>query len=198
MKTSFFYANLNDTMAESDVYLPLNAKDMAKLIAILGEDGEFTYLTVMDGLFKEYVKAELTAGTVVLTRAVDSEAHKFPRGSCVLFENSIPVTKWLICNYECCAGDCEVEAVKSLGFSAPDAVAGQPWKGTALFSGGLPMTFGVTGMPSWMTAEFVDNAVVLSGTPTATGSHTIAVAASNDRGQNVAVASCLVTVVTGS
>lgn len=187
MKTNFFYANLSDTLTENDSYLPLNARDMARLVALLGEDGEFTYLTVMDGLFKEYVKAELKAGIVILTRAVDSEAHKFPRGSCVLFENSLPVTKWLICNYECCTGDCEVEPVAAQGTVAPTAEVGKEWQGTVVFSGALPVQFGITGMPSWMTAKTAGGTVVLSGVPVAPGSCTVGVAASNDRGSNVAV-----------
>ena len=56
------------------------------------------------------------------------------------------------------------------------------------------MVFGVTGMPSWMKAAYKGNYVTLSGTPTASGTFTISVAASNNRGDSIAVDSGTVTI----
>ena len=194
MIIKYFSANLSDALSQTDVYLPLSSKDNAALLSLLGEDGESIYLTIADDMYKEYVLATLTAGTIVLQRGIDSTAQKFPKGACVFFENSVPVTKWLICNYECCADDCEVEEITAQGLIMPAAQVGVAWEGTAVFGGGQPMVFGVTGMPSWMSAVYGGNFVRLSGTPTAAGTYTIAVAGSNDRGRNIAIQTVLLTV----
>lgn len=175
-------------------YLPLSADDSARLRALLAEDGEQIYLTVTDGVYREYVLATNQSGTIVLTRGVDSEARKFPKGSCVFFENSVPVTKWLICNYECCQGDCPVEPAASAGHVLPPGRVGDPWEGSFVFSGDLPMAFAVTGMPGWMSATYAGNHVRLSGTPTAAATHSLSVAASNGQGSGIAVAQGAVTI----
>lgn len=189
--------SLSDRLDAGDTYLPLTAADLAKLTAIV-PSGESIYLTITDDLNKEYVLATSNAGTVTIERGVDSTATTFPRGSCVFFENSVPVTKYLVCNYECCSGECPVEAVKSAGFVLPQAVVGDAYEGSFVFSGGLPMTFGITGLPAWATASYAGSYVKISGTPTAKGSYAISVSACNDQGANVAVQQGTITVVENS
>lgn len=184
--------SLNNKMEATDKYLALANQDMAYLKSMV-PDGEEVYLTLAWDNGKEHVLAQNIAGIIVLTRGVDSTAKPFPKGSCVYFENSIPVTKWLICNHQCCDGDCPVEAVRSAGFVAPEGKAGNAWEGSAVFSGDLPMSFGVTNMPNWMQATYTGNHVKLSGTAVA-GTYTISVAASNNRGQNIAVQQVVVKV----
>ena len=185
--------NLNSKLEASDIYLPLATADMAALKDLIPE-GEETFLTLAWDMVKEYVKVKNVSGTILLERGIDSKAVAFPKGSCLYFENSIPVTKWLICNYECCTGECPVDPVGSAGVLLPDAKVGYAWEGSFVFSGDLPMQFGVTGMPDWMSASYAGNYVKLSGTPVAAGTFSVSVAASNDKGKNIAVAQGTVTV----
>lgn len=185
--------NLNAKLEATDIYLPLATADMAALKALVPE-GEETYLTLAWDMVKEYVKVKNESDTILLERGIDSKAVAFPKGSCLYFENSIPVTKWLICNYECCAGDCPVDAVAFAGAVLPNGKAGNAWEGSFVFSGDLPIVFGITGMPDWMTATYAGNYVKLTGTPVAAGTYTLSVAASNDRGKNLAVGQGTVTV----
>lgn len=189
-----FSANLSDTLAIDDKYLPLNQNATARLLALLNADGEEIYLTISDDVYKEHVLITLVSGTPVLTRGVDSDPHKFPKGSCVFFELSLPVVKWLICNHQCCEDDCAPDPVVFAGAVFPPATINQAWEGTMIFKGDTPVAFGVTGMPAWMTAEYAASYIRFYGTPTGTGSYTIAAAASNNRGSNTAVGQATVTV----
>ena len=185
--------NLNSKLEASDIYLPLATADMAALKDLILE-GEETFLTLAWDMVKEYVKVKNVSGTILLERGIDSNAVAFPKGSCLYFENSIPVTKWLICNYECCTGECPVDPVGSAGVLLPDAKVGNAWEGSFVFSGDLPMSFGVSNMPNWMRATYEGNHVKLSGTAVA-GTYTVSVAASNNRGQNTAVQQVVVKVM---
>lgn len=185
--------HLNGKLEAADIYLPLATADMAALTELVPE-GEETFLTLAWDMAKEYVKVKNVSGTILLERGIDSKGVAFPKGSCLYFENSIPVTKWLICNYECCTGECPVDPVGSAGVLLPNAKVGDAWEGSFVFSGDLPMQFGVTGMPDWMTVTYAGNYVKLSGTPAAAGTFSVSVAASNDKGKNIAVAQGTVTV----
>lgn len=191
-----FSAHLADVLAVDDVYLPLSQTDTARLQAYLPNDGDEAYLVITDGVYRENVLVTLLHGTLVATRGIDSDAHKFPKGSCIFFEVSIPVVKWLICNHNCCDGDCPVDAVKAQGVVLPTATVGLPWVGTAVFSGDLPMQIGVTGLPSWVTATQRGTTLVLTGTPTGAGTYAISIAAANNGGQNIEVQQGTITVVT--
>lgn len=184
--------SLNNKMEATDKYIALTNQDMACLKSLVPA-GEETYLTIAWDNGKEYVLARNIADTIVLTRGIDSTAKPFPKGSCVYFENSIPVTKWLICNHQCCNGDCPAEGVSSAGAVSPEGIAGHSWEGSVVFSGDLPMSFGVSNMPNWMRATYEGNHVKLSGTAVA-GTYTVSVAASNNRGQNTAVQQVVVKV----
>lgn len=188
-----FSVNLNSVLDPDDVYLPLTPGDRAKLLAHLPQDDDETILTISDDLTKEYVRAQNNKGTIVLTRGVESEALKFPTGSCVYFENSLPVTEWLICNYECCKEDCKVTAPKAAGVLLPDGKAHDHWEGGVVFSGDLPMQIAVTNCPAWLEAKQENNYLRLSGTAVA-GTFTISVAAANTAGLAVQQGSFEITV----
>ena len=174
--------NLADVLLADDKHLTLTDRDNARLLAHIPE-GDETFLTIQDNLYSEWVKATNQCGTIVLERAIDgSEARKFPKGSCVFFETSVPVIKWLICNHDCCKGECETIPVGFIKATLPIAIVGQPWEGRLQFSGSLPINFDITGMPAWMTAEYEAALVRLSGTPDAVTVHTVSVAATNAQG----------------
>lgn len=174
--------NLADVLLADDKHLTLTDRDNARLLAHIPE-GDSTYLTIQDNLYSEWVLATNQCGTIVLERAVGgSEARKFPKGSCVFFEASIPVIAWLICNHDCCEGDCKVTPVGFTKATLPTAIVGQPWEGRLQFSGSLPINFDVTGMPAWMGAEYEGALVRLSGTPDAAAVSIISVAAANAQG----------------
>lgn len=179
---------LNSILEADDKYLPLATPDLNKLLSHVPE-GEDIYLTIKDDLYTEYIKAQNQCGTIVIERGIaGTTPRRFPRGSCVFFETSLPVVQWLICNYDCCATDCPCTTVQSAGGLMPQVEPGQPWRGTAVFTGDLPMNFGVTGLPYWLRASSKSNTVILEGTAPAeyTGPDVIAVTATNCNGQGVA------------
>jgi len=185
-----FSATLNDTLTKDSGFLPLRDNDRNRLLSIIPENDEM-FLTIKDGLHTEWIRAENQCGTIVLTRGIaGSEARKFPRGSCVLFETSLPLIQWLICNYDCCVDmDCPCIEIENAGVVFPAARVNYPWEGSAIFKGDLPITFGITGMPSWMTAEQGANYVRLYGTPNGAGTYTISIAGTNCSGKYVAIQS---------
>lgn len=179
---------LNNVLEADDKYLPITMPDLTRLLAHIPE-GEDTYLTIKDGLYTEYLRVENQCGTILIERGAGGTApRRFPRGSCVFFEMSLPVVQWLICNYDCCAGDCPCDLVRAMGGLMPPIAPGKPWKGTAVFAGDLPMNFGVTGLPNWIQASSMGNTVTLEGVvpETIAGTFTIAVTATNCQGQGVA------------
>ena len=186
---------LNDVLLTDDKYLPLCQSDNNKLLALI-PDGESMYLTIQDNLYTEWVLVENQCGTLVLHRGEGgSTARKFPRGSCVFFETSLPLIKWLICNYDCCAdGDCTCTGVEEERAILPTALVNNEWEGRILFNGSLPINIAVDGMPSWMSAEYMGDTLRLYGTPTATGTFIISVSASNCSGSTTIAKQHTVTV----
>ena len=86
---------LADVLSKDSVYLPLTAQHKARLLEHVPA-GEETILTITDSVNTEYVRVKNQQGQITLERGVESEAHKFPKGSCVYFEVSVPVVEWLI------------------------------------------------------------------------------------------------------
>jgi hypothetical protein len=118
----------------------------------------------------------------------ETEPRKFPRGSCLCFEVTLSVVREEICHYDCCAeGDCACQVVEAAGMVLPPATAGQPWEGSVIFKGDLPMVMGAGALPAWMQAETGPNYLRLYGTPSGIGVYSIAVAASNCAGSAVVV-----------
>jgi len=187
-----FNTSLSGVLDKSDVFLPLSAPDQARLLTQLPED-EFTFLTIRSTFATEHVLAVNKCGTIVLSRGVNgTEPAKFPRGSCVLFENSTAVTKWLVCNHDCCADKpCECEGVAVAGKYLPDGNVGNLWYGFVVFTGTLPMQIGTSPLPAWMAATVWPNAIMLSGTPTAPQPVTLSVSATNCKGTPATTATTL-------
>lgn len=174
--------NLSDVLLADDKYFTLTERDNTKLLAHI-PDGEETILTIQDNLNIEWVKATNQCGTIVLERGLDfSEPRKFPKGSCVFFEASIPVIKWLICNHDCCGGKCELEPVTLQRNVLPTGIVGHSWAGYILYKGSLPIVYDVSDLPDWMSVEYEEHAVRLSGTPTASGTFSFVVSATNAQG----------------
>lgn len=187
---------LADIMEADDKYFPLSQHDNMRLLEHI-PDGEEIYLTIRDNLYTEYVRAENQCGTVIVHRGVDSTARRFPRGSCVFFEASLPLIKWLICNYDCCADEeCPCTPVEIQRSALPSAVLNNPWEGRVLLTGSLPIQTKVTGLPAWMSAEQEGDRIVLSGTPTTNTTVNIAVAATNCSGTQLDTAQFRIPVLT--
>lgn len=181
-----FAAQTNGVMLATDGRLPLNAADMNRLLALVPE-GESIYLTLKDGLNMEYVLAENTCGVMVVSRGQQgSEPKWFPNGTCVFFENSIAVTRWIMCNEDCCDGECPCNGVAVAGKVVPVGVVGDLYEASVVLSGDLPMVLGVSAnLPPWAEVEAGPNYVRIHGTPTSSGSWTFAVSATNCSGQNL-------------
>lgn len=194
-----FSATLFDNLLADTNYVPLTERDKSRLLETIPE-GEEMYLTISDSLYTEWVLAKNQCGFIVITRGVDgSEPRKFPKGSCIFFEASLPVIKWLICDHDCCAdGDCPCELASNGGMVLPPAVPNIPWEGTAVFKGDTPMVMGVTGMPSWMKAEQGVNHVRFYGTPTGSGVYNVVASATNCSGRGIATQQGVVTVSVAS
>mgnify|MGYP003304520609 CR=1 FL=1 len=148
------FVTLADILEADDKHFTLTDRDQARLLAHI-PDGEEAILTVRDNLYTEWVRVTNQCGTLVLERGLgDSDARKFPKGSCVFFEASVPVIQWLICNHDCCAGGCKPVPVSAIKAPLPTALAGEPWAADLKYDGSLPIQFSITGMPDWMGAEY--------------------------------------------
>lgn len=173
---------LNGVLEKNDTYLPLSQVDMNRLLAHV-PDGEETILTIQDNLYTEWVHVYNDCGTVLLERGLGgSEPRKFPRGTCVFFEMSLPLVQWLICNYDCCEDDdCDCEAVTLESHTLPAGIVNQLWDGRMAFVGTLPINIKIT-PPSWATAEVLNGEVFLTGTPDKAGIYQVGYSATNCRG----------------
>lgn len=189
---------LAEVMYADDKYFPLTDRDMSRLLEHV-PDGEEIFLTLRDNLYTEYVRAENQCGTIVVHRAQgDSVARKFPRGTCLFFEPSVPVIEWLICNHNCCEGDCECEDVALSRIILPTGLAGQPWQGRLVFTGTTPINYSLTDTPDWVTVEYNERIIHLYGTPPAAGSVNMSVAATNCQGSSQVVRALSFQVVAAS
>jgi len=184
-----FSAFLSQHINADSGHLPLTEADENRLKALVPE-GEEILLTLKDDLYYEYIRVTNTCDSLLVERGQsESVPRKFPRGTCVFFENSIAVTEWLICNFDCCAGDCPCEGVTTAGVVFPTGKTGVPYMATAVFKGSLPMTLGVSGHPSWAVAETGANYIKLSGTPTGTGNYNVSISATNCSGKDLSMQS---------
>lgn len=175
-------AVLNGVLEKTDTYLPLSQADTNRLLALI-PDADEMILTLQDNMYTEYVSVSNQCGTLLVTRGVDSEPRKFPKGTCLFFETSLPVVKWLICNYNCCEdGDCDCVAAAVERSSFPTAVVGEPWEGRVLYEGSTPIKFQALA-PDWVETTVYERLVVFTGTPTARGTHSITVSATNCAGE---------------
>lgn len=174
--------------------LPLSEADENRLKSLVPESEEIL-LTLKDDLHVEYVKITNTCDALLLERGLSGTvARKFPRGTCVFFENSIAVTQWLICNFNCCDGPCPCEEVEAAGVVFPEGQVNVPYTATAIFKGSLPMVLGVSGHPSWSTAEMGANYIKISGTPTGAGTYAVNISATNCSGSALSMQSAQIVI----
>lgn len=188
--TEIFSAGLTQAMDADAVTLPLTSDAVADLTKLLEDDDAYTYASIKSDSTFETVKLYLSSGTLVVDRAQEgTDAVKHPCGSvvCLVSPTIIAAMKSIICEYDCCEGECPCTGVTFAGAFLPTATVDSAWEGCVLFTGSLPMNFGVTNQPSWMTVEAEGGTVRLSGTPAESGTYSFAVAASNCSGTTVAL-----------
>lgn len=197
LKHLFFTARLCDRLEASEVHLPLSKAATADLLNHLPEADDYAFLSLKGDVEYEVVKVRNEGGTLLIERGLEgTTAVLHHHGTCVVTVSPlvVAVIKDMICNYECCEGDCPCEGVAGAAWSIPDAYVDKAWEGSVVFSGDLPMTLGVANAPSWMKVEAVNNMLVLSGTPHIAGTFTFSVAATNCNGKYVATETLMVNV----
>jgi hypothetical protein len=178
-----FATTLSAPMTRDQLDLSLTPAITAWLIDRLGTDG-YAYLTISDSLGAEVVKVSTYGGALVVDRHQNDTAPRaFPKGACVDARMTEAAVKDLICNYDCCAGDCPCEAVQAAGTVIPPAQVGSYWEGSVVFTGTTPIALGVNGAPSWMQVVSGAGFVKLAGVPTAAATYLLSVAATNCNGQ---------------
>lgn len=186
MVSTYFSAYTTSRLEAGDRYLPLNDAATADLLAILQEPESYIYLTIRSDTALETVRAYNDSGTILIDRGLEgTTAVLHHAGSCVssVQPTLLAVIKDLICNYTCCEGDCGCEPVASKGFiEYKPGVVGEPYHAELHFSGSLPMNIAVGELPAWATATQKENTLVITGTPTESGTHTATVAATNCSG----------------
>ena len=190
LKHLFFAARLCDRLEASEVHLPLSKAATADLLDNLPEADDYAFLSLKGDVEYEVVKVRNEGGTLLIERGLEgTTAVLHHHGTCVntVSPLTVAVIKDMICNYECCEGDCPCEAVAYAGASLPPAYLDAEWKGMVAFVGDTPMTLGAANVPSWMKVEAVNNTLMLSGTPHVVGTFSFSVAATNCNGKHVAV-----------
>lgn len=178
-------------------YLSASAyNDLKTLLA--EEEDAYTFASIRSEDTFETVKLTLSADTVVMERGYEGTAAVMhPCGSlvCLVSPTTVAAIKALICEYDCCKdGDCECDAAAYAGAVLPAATVNKAWSGGVLFTGKLPMTFGVNGQPEWMEVSSEGSVLSLEGTPTSTGTYIFSVAAANCNGTAVATQTLVLTV----
>jgi hypothetical protein len=155
---------------------------MTRLLSLI-PDGETSLLVLRDNLYVEEIEVQNIDGVITIkTRGLDeTEARRFPRGTCLSFDVTLSVVKHLVCNYDCCADSpCQIDPVTVTGVHLPQATVGQNWSGLIIFGGTPPLLLAPgVGLPSWTQAEVGENYIKFSGTPTVAGSVSVTVAGTN-------------------
>ena len=180
-------AVLRKHLDPGDCVLPIDKDDFAKLALAL-PPGETALLVLRDDMGREEVEVGVVGGypTLVRRRIEGEPDHVFPRGSTIGFEVTVEMVKHLICNHDCCSdGPCPVEPPSVAGKLFAEAVVGEPWYGTVVFSGALPLSLGVGALPAWIKVESGPSYLRLSGVPPEAGTVSVGVAATNRSGEVV-------------
>lgn len=101
----WFHAELEKDFKIGNSFLPIDKDARKKLLDALG-DGNFTYLSIHDGLAVEVVKATNVCGRLVLTRGAErTRALSFRCGTPVNFILTMDGVKKIVCQMESCDGD---------------------------------------------------------------------------------------------
>jgi hypothetical protein len=175
-----FASTLAAPLMAADTSISLANGAASQLVSQLGDDG-YAFLYVHDATGAEVVKASVYGSALTLTRG--ETPRNFPKGACVDARVTYDGVKDLICNFECCAGDCPCEEVQAAGTALPVAHAGQAWEGMVVFSGAQPMALAVEGAPAWLAVTTGVNFVKLAGTPPAAANYVFSVGATNCNGK---------------
>jgi hypothetical protein len=191
-----FSAQLVRHLDRTDMYLPLAEGDLARLANLL-DGGESTLLVLQDGMNSEEIKVREECGDVIIAERGlgGTEVWKFPRGSTLCFKVTLSVVKDLICNWDCCQEEgCPCEQVSNAGVLLPAGRVGVSWQGVVIFNGTTPIQMLAKTLPSWMTVTYSTRTATLSGTPSAVGTFTVEVAATNCSGSYSTVQSGTVSI----
>lgn len=198
MRNEFFSAYTSCRIGPGDTLLPLHADARADLLALLSEEDDYIYLSLVNDVGMETVKVKNDHGTLLMERGVEGTTDgTHPPATCVhaVSPTVVAIIKDLVCNYECCEPPCPAEPVQYLGELLPPAKVGEPWEGNIIFSNA--QSAGVYDTPKWMNAKLLpgSGAIMLSGTPELdnVGEHVFTVYASN--ANNTAGHSAIVRVV---
>lgn len=195
---SFFSAAINGKLGPQDVHLPLAPAPLADLLNILSDPDDYILLTLRGERNIETVRARNQQGTIILERGLEGTQpvlHHF--GTCVssLTPTVIAAIKDLVCNYSCCADDpCPCTPVEYVGATLPEGKVAQPWQGSVIFKGTLPMATAINGIPDWVQVVQNENSIFLTGTPDAAGTYAFSVAATNCGGTKLDTQTLEVTV----
>lgn len=197
-KNEMFSAMTQCVMLPEDAAIPLSPAAENDLMALLSEDGDYTFASLRSDTKYEAVRIQNNDGLLVVTRGIaGTQAEKHPFGTCVSLAQPavIAAVKDLICNFNCCEDEpCECVPVAVGGSILPTAYRNLPWNGTVSFTGDMPMALAVDMRNAkWINAVQNGNAVHLSGTPPETGRYSFSVSASNCNGK-VATKACEVVV----
>lgn len=175
-----FTGTLAAPLMAADTSISLANGATGQLVAQLADEG-YAFLYVHDATGAEVVKVSVYGSALTLARG--ETPRSFPKGTCVDGRVTYDGVKDLICNFDCCAGDCPCEEVQSAGTALPAAHAGQAWEGMVVFSGALPMALAVEGAPAWLAVTLGVNFVKLAGTPPAAANYVFSVGATNCNGK---------------
>lgn len=176
-----FRGFLDTKLHPDDAFLPLDKRFRSHILSRM-EEGDHTYLAIMDTRYYEIVKVRVECGELLMDRGQDGTTPRtFPCNAEVVFEMVPSVVRYMICNETC--HECDCKPVQFQGAVLPPLEQGVAWQGSIVFSGDIPMTIGVQGAPHWMKVVTGANYIQLSGVPTTNTAVTISVAASNCGGE---------------
>lgn len=177
-------------MTSSQATLPVASDVLAQLILGLGNTG-YTWLTLVDDLHTEVVKAALVAGAVVLTR--NAAPYAFPTGSCLLWELTDESVKDRVCNPVCeLVPDCPCVVPTEGATAIPNGMRELAWEGAINFLGTSPLTITILACPGWATYTIGSNFAKFTGTPGVAGTYSISVKATNACGTVTVTKSVLI------
>lgn len=198
LKNEAFEAITTTAITAGDTYLPLSTPAESDLKTLLSDEDSYIFLAVADCSSYEVVKVALVADTLTMTRGQGGTTAVAHGCSARVFAPSplvVATIKDLICNYNCCEDtSCETEAVKIAGTVVPSATQGEQWNGYVVFTGSGTVNAGVNNIPAWMSVDYENKTLHLSGIPDVAGTFTISVAGTNCNGENVVTDSITVTV----
>lgn len=197
LKNELFEAFTTLAMTPTGNTVPLPSTAEADLRALLTTPDSYIYLAIKGCTSYEVVRAYVAAGALVIDRGQAGTVGAFHSPGSIVYGMSPLVwqnIKDLICQYDCCEGECVCNPVTVGGIAFPTASLNTAWAGFVVFDGDGPIVASVNGQPSWMTVELEGHVLKLYGTPNATGTTAFSVSAANCGGQHVVSQTVSITV----